>query len=67
MKISRARRVKRDCADTQTSGEQRIDAIMGFLKSKPGGPSMFEDLFAEPERERQLENEQPSGYARPDS
>jgi AbrB family looped-hinge helix DNA binding protein len=32
--------------------EQRLDEIMGFLKPKPGEPSMFEELFAERERER---------------
>jgi AbrB family looped-hinge helix DNA binding protein len=35
--------------------EKRIKEIMGFLKPKPGEPSMFEELFAERERERQRE------------
>ena len=35
--------------------EQRLDEIMGFLKPKPGEPSMFEELFAERERERKRE------------
>ena len=32
--------------------DQRIREIMGFLKPKPGEPSMFEESFAERERER---------------
>jgi AbrB family looped-hinge helix DNA binding protein len=32
--------------------EQRLDEIMGFLKPKPGETSMFDELFAERERER---------------
>ncbi len=32
--------------------EGRLDEIMGFLKPAPGEPSMFEELFAERERER---------------
>jgi AbrB family looped-hinge helix DNA binding protein len=32
--------------------EKRLDEIMGFLKPKPGEPTMFEELFAERERER---------------
>ena len=35
--------------------EQRLDKIMGFLKPKPGEPSMFEESFAERERERRRE------------
>jgi bifunctional DNA-binding transcriptional regulator/antitoxin component of YhaV-PrlF toxin-antitoxin module len=32
--------------------ERGIREMMGFLKPKPGEPSMFEELFAERERER---------------
>lgn len=32
--------------------ERQLDEIMGFLKPKPGEPSMFEESFAERERER---------------
>jgi AbrB family looped-hinge helix DNA binding protein len=35
--------------------ERRINEIMGFLKPGPGEPSMFEELFAERERERKRE------------
>ena len=35
--------------------EQRLDEIMGFLKPAPGEPSMFDELFAERERERKRE------------
>ncbi len=35
--------------------EQRLKEIMGFLKPKPGEPSMFEESFAERERERKRE------------
>jgi AbrB family looped-hinge helix DNA binding protein len=35
--------------------EQRIREMMGCLKPKPGEPSMFEELFAERERERKRE------------
>jgi AbrB family looped-hinge helix DNA binding protein len=35
--------------------EKRIREIRGFLKPKPGEPSMFEKLFAERERERERE------------
>jgi AbrB family looped-hinge helix DNA binding protein len=35
--------------------EKRIDEIMGFLKPAPGEPSMFEEIFAERERERKRE------------
>ena len=34
---------------------KRLDEIMGFLKPKPGEPSMFEEIFAERERERKRE------------
>lgn len=35
--------------------EQQLDEIMGFLKPAPGEPSMFEESFAERERERKRE------------
>jgi AbrB family looped-hinge helix DNA binding protein len=35
--------------------EQRLDEIMGFLKPKPGEMSVFDELFAELERERKRE------------
>ena len=35
---------------------QRIREIRGFLKPRPGQPSMFEELFAERAREREREN-----------
>ncbi len=35
---------------------RRIKEIMGFLKPKPGEPSMFEELFKERARERHREN-----------
>jgi AbrB family looped-hinge helix DNA binding protein len=31
--------------------KQRLSEIRGFLKPKPGAPSMFEELFAERQRE----------------
>jgi AbrB family looped-hinge helix DNA binding protein len=34
---------------------RRLDEIMGFLKPKPGEPSMFEESMAERERERERE------------
>lgn len=34
---------------------KRLDEIMGFLKPKPGEPSMFEESFAERARERERE------------
>jgi AbrB family looped-hinge helix DNA binding protein len=37
--------------------ERRLDEIMGFLKPGPGEPSMFEELFAERERERKREKQ----------
>lgn len=37
--------------------EKRLNEIMGFLKPAPGEPSMFEELFAERERERKREDE----------
>jgi AbrB family looped-hinge helix DNA binding protein len=35
---------------------RRIKGISGFLKPKPGEPSMFEELFAEREREHRRED-----------
>lgn len=35
---------------------RRIKEIMGFLKPKPGEPSMFEESFRERERERRRED-----------
>jgi AbrB family looped-hinge helix DNA binding protein len=35
---------------------QRIKEMVGFLKPKPGEPSMFEELFAERRRERERED-----------
>ncbi len=35
--------------------ERRLNEIRGFLKPAPGTGSMFEDLFAERERERKRE------------
>jgi AbrB family looped-hinge helix DNA binding protein len=35
--------------------ERQLDEIMGFLKPKPGEPSMFDESFAERERERRRE------------
>ncbi len=35
--------------------ERRLDEIMGFLKPKPGEPSVFEACFEERERERRRE------------
>jgi AbrB family looped-hinge helix DNA binding protein len=32
--------------------EQRLDEIQGFLKPKPGEPSVFEEMLKERERER---------------
>ena len=37
--------------------EQRIKESMGFLKPKPGEPSVFEACFEERERERRREKE----------
>ncbi len=37
--------------------ERRLDEIMGFLKPGAGEPSMFEELFAERERERKREDQ----------
>jgi AbrB family looped-hinge helix DNA binding protein len=37
--------------------ERRLREIRGFLKPAPGGPSMFEDLFAERDRERKREKQ----------
>ncbi|MFZ0860303.1 MAG: AbrB/MazE/SpoVT family DNA-binding domain-containing protein [Candidatus Sulfotelmatobacter sp.] len=35
--------------------EKRLHEIRGFLKPKPGEPSMFEEHFADRERERERE------------
>ncbi len=35
---------------------QRLREVRGFLKPKPGEPSMFEELFAERARERERED-----------
>jgi AbrB family looped-hinge helix DNA binding protein len=40
--------------------KRRLDEIMGFLKPKPGEPSMFEELFAERARERRREDQEKS-------
>jgi len=37
--------------------ERILDEIQGFLKPRPGEPSMFEEHFKERERERQRERE----------
>lgn len=37
--------------------KQRLREIRGFLRPKPGEPSMFEELFAERERERKREDQ----------
>lgn len=37
--------------------EKRLKEIRGFLKPGPGEPSMFEELFAERERERKREKQ----------
>lgn len=36
--------------------DRLLDEIQGFLKPKPGAPSMFEELFAERRRERERED-----------
>jgi len=36
--------------------EKQLDEIRGFLKPKAGAQSMFDALFEERQRERQLEN-----------
>ena len=36
--------------------ERRIKEIRGFLKPSPGEPTMFDELFAERERERKRED-----------
>jgi len=36
---------------------QRIKEIRGFLKPRPGEPTMFDELFAERERERRREDQ----------
>jgi AbrB family looped-hinge helix DNA binding protein len=38
---------------------QRIREIRGFLKPKPGQPSMFEEHLAERERERERDRRRP--------
>jgi len=35
--------------------KRRLSEIRGFLKPAPGAPTMFDELFAERERERQRE------------
>lgn len=35
--------------------QQRLSAIRGFLKPRPGAATMFDELFAERERERKRE------------
>ena len=35
--------------------ERILDEIQGFLKPRPGEPSMFDELFKERERERKRE------------
>lgn len=35
--------------------KQRLSTIRGFLKPAPGAPTMFEEIFAERERERKRE------------
>ena len=37
--------------------ERRIKEIRGFLKPAPGEPTMFDELFAERERERKREDQ----------
>ncbi len=37
--------------------ERRIREIRGFLKPRPGAPNMFDELFAERERERKREDQ----------
>ncbi len=37
--------------------DRLLDEIQGFLKPRPGEPSMFEEHFKERERERQRESE----------
>jgi AbrB family looped-hinge helix DNA binding protein len=37
--------------------ERLLDEIMGFLQPAPGEPSMFEESFAERERERKREKQ----------
>jgi AbrB family looped-hinge helix DNA binding protein len=36
---------------------QRIKEIRGFLRPAPGDPTMFDELFAERERERKREDQ----------
>jgi antitoxin PrlF len=37
--------------------KRRLREIRGFLRPAPGAPSMFEELFAERERERKREKQ----------
>lgn len=37
--------------------KQRLREIRGFLRPKPGEPSMFEELFAERQHEREREDQ----------
>jgi len=37
--------------------ERRIKEIRGFLKPAPGEPTMFDELFAERDRERKREDQ----------
>ena len=37
--------------------ERQLDEIRGFLRPAPGEPSMFDELFAERERERKREKQ----------
>jgi AbrB family looped-hinge helix DNA binding protein len=37
--------------------ERLLDEVMGFLRPKPGEPSMFEESFAERARERKREKQ----------
>src|SRR6266849_2437207 len=43
---------------------RRMNEIRGFLKPKPGEPSMFEELFKERERERRREDSKFDSYDR---
>ncbi len=37
--------------------KQRLSEIRGFLKPKPGNPSMFEEIFSERQREHKQEEQ----------
>jgi AbrB family looped-hinge helix DNA binding protein len=39
--------------------ERILDEIQGFLKPRPGEPSMFDELLKERERERERERKKP--------